>query len=160
MKKIKTKILTLGCAIALLCSCDVTDYWFPLQRSEEGAFISLTVDELYEKAITNRETVVVLFSQPYCAECTEAKEQIEGYCELESVIMYNCELNSFEDYEKAYDVTTYADNAFPLYDLDVVNDDGSVYVYLPVVYFFIDTYVVFTVSINFVDFFTSHIQII
>ncbi|MCD8194837.1 MAG: hypothetical protein LUD22_00810 [Coprobacillus sp.] len=155
MKKLKSKVLCLVSALSLLAGCNSgSTYYFPMDRVEEGAFLTISLDELYDRAITNAETLVVLFTQPSCASCTEAKEQVNAYCEMESVIMYNCEIVDAADAEYANKIVTTADKAFPLYEED---EEGNAELMLPVCYFFMETYVVFTVSLDFVDFFTTHI---
>lgn len=138
-----------------LCSCSTHEGpKFIIDRVEQGSFISIDSDTLYEKVITNSEPTIVLFTVPNCASCLDAKEQIETYCVLESVEMYYIDFSTLDEksYNSIRDITMYIDDvyALPEYGEDI---------YLPVLYFFLEQAVVYTIDNNFVDFFVKRIQI-
>lgn len=153
----KTKFLAFLLMPCLLSSCShgYSGARYEIVRSSQGALVQIDASTLYEKTITNSEAIVVLFSQQNCAACTSAKEDIESYCLLESVVMYNVDLSSVgkDDYDIIRSTTNYYSE---LYALPEFGED----LLLPIVYFYLEQSVVYTVDNNFVDFFVNRIKIV
>lgn len=153
----KTKFLVFLLMACLLSSCShgYSGARYEIVRSSQGALVQIDASTLYEKTITNSEAIVVLFSQQNCAVCTTAKEDIESYCLIESVVMYIVDLSIVTEAE--YNVIRSTTNYYSeLYALPEFGED----LLLPIVYFYLEQSVVYTVDNNFIDFFVNRIKIV
>ncbi len=108
----KTKSILALSLIGLvsLSSCGA-EFYFYLERNPDGGhLLDITGEEVYERAISNNETIVVLIGERVgCSSCTTAITNITNYCELESVDMYFYEVSGMteEDYTYLYDASIY-----------------------------------------------------
>ncbi|MCD8209669.1 MAG: hypothetical protein LUC31_02500 [Coprobacillus sp.] len=108
----KFKALTILPLVGLfvLSSCGAEFYFYIERNPNGGHLIDITGEEVYERAITNNETLVVLIGESVgCSTCTTAIKNIGDYCALESVDIYFYEVSGVteEDYTYLYDATIY-----------------------------------------------------
>lgn len=153
MKKILKNNLILLSLPLFLISCGKTKTKFHLDKVENGQFLSISAEGLYEKVITNNESIVVLFKIDDCASCKDAYEIIDIYVGLRNCIMYYLDFSRVDEnqYNLVYQTMTYVDDAynFPKYGNSLS---------LPAAYGFLDKAVVFEVKDNFVNFFEHNIE--
>ncbi len=130
----------------ILCGCNnSSNFNIVIPYKENGQFIELNGQELYQKVVDDKETLVCLFAIDDCYECNRAKENFSLYalnkhCDLYFVNMSNV---NQDDYTYIYQATTYLNGiyAFPNY--------GST-LELPLAYIFKDQDVVITFNEDFV----------
>lgn len=154
MKKLKNSLIFFAMIFSLI-SCSKNYPKYHLSRVSEGELLQINGEELYDLSITNSENVVCLFKIDNCASCSYAFEQTEQFCKLNYCRMYYIDIGttSEEQYNKIIEATSYVD------DLYAFKEYGSP-LELPLVYFFLEQTVVYSVKENFVDFYLKNIEII
>ena len=113
----KNKLLTL-LAIPFLLSCTkVPEYdgiKIQLNYAEHGGLKEINADELYERAITLKKDMVVLFTIDGCSSCDYAKEQVNSYGVGYNMIIHQINMSNIDvaggDYDTITAATTYYNN--------------------------------------------------
>lgn len=155
MKKLRNKFLILLSAFSLLSCVNTNKVKYQLNKVDDGQLIQINGEQLYNLSIEQKENVVCLFKIDNCASCSYAFTQTNEFCKLNQCIMYYIDIGTTdeENYNKIVSATTYVDDYYAF------KEYGSP-LELPIVYFFLDQAVVFTVSDNFIDFYIDNIEII
>lgn len=161
----KSKILTL-LAIPFLLSCTkVPEYngvKIQLNYAENGGLREINADQLYERAITLKKDMVVLFTIDGCSSCDYAKEQVNSYGVAYNMIIHQINMSNIDvaggDYEKITAATTYFksdDSEEDIYEFPPIEEAT-----FPMMYMFKLQGVAVLAKANFVDALRMYVEVV
>jgi hypothetical protein len=136
------------------CSPSV-DTRISIPRSKSSGLKDIDASLVYDKAITNKENIIVLLGIDNCSDCTYAKEQCNSYARLKEIDIFYLNFSNMVDgdYNKIYQASRYANEA---YSLPEVEEE----ILLPLCYIFSLQGVISAFSDNFVSKLDTYIKVV